>query len=153
MMPSFFKTWAFVCCLIILGLSVFLCYCFKCAPQMINQTCLCVETPISRRFLLLAALAWHFRPNESWKHNPKSPPPFNFFFLCTWLPTLTPLRKRHLANFFSYLTTPLNKKSSAYKYLLAKVRSWVFKCLSKNARCAPLATRTPACGQLGASLS
>ncbi len=41
--------------------SFFLCYCFKCAPQMINQRCLCVqlnsETPIRKRFLLLATLS------------------------------------------------------------------------------------------------
>jgi hypothetical protein len=37
----------------------------------------------------------------------------------------------HLANFPSYLTTPL-QKISGLKYFLTNVRSWVFKCLSSG---------------------
>jgi hypothetical protein len=90
-------------------------------------------------------VACNFRPNETLKNNPENPPPFNFFFFCTWLPPLASLKKRHLANFSSYLTTPLKKR------VLDPNISWrpsdhgSSNVCQKMCTVHPLAARTPAC--------
>ncbi len=98
-------------------------------------------------------MACNFRPNETLKHNPQNPHCSILFFFCTWLPPPRWVKKRHLANFSSYLIRPLKKKVPDPNISWQTSDHGSSNVSQKMRAVHPLATPTPACAQLGASLS